>query len=247
MATITETQSREQIAAPRIKLRWRLLVSALLVIHLAAVFLPPFDFSTDRSSPLSQGAISLLRPYVEVMYLDHGYFFFAPNPGPSHLVRYKLEFADGREPVIETFPDIDHHWPRLLYHRHFMLAEALHNTYAPPTPPPIIADNATELARWRRGRDLYEAQWKSFEKHLKHKHGADWVTLTRVEHRQPSVYEFGDDRVRIDDKRLYADLREDGGPLSGAESPAADQRPRAVIPESIPESIGPPEVVEAGP
>ena len=37
----------------------------------------------------------VFRPYLEAAYLDHGYAFFAPDPGPSHLVRYELEFDDG--------------------------------------------------------------------------------------------------------------------------------------------------------
>ncbi len=31
--------------------------------------------------------------YMEALYLDHGYFFFAPNPGPSHLLRCDIRDA----------------------------------------------------------------------------------------------------------------------------------------------------------
>jgi hypothetical protein len=37
-------------------------------------------------------------------------------------VRYTIEHQDGRR-EDGVFPDRDAHWPRLRYHRHFMLAE----------------------------------------------------------------------------------------------------------------------------
>jgi hypothetical protein len=66
------------------------------------------------------------RPYITALYLDHSYKFFAPNPGDSHLLRYDLYFADGTSRVgrdDQILPDRHGHWPRLLYHRHFMLTE----------------------------------------------------------------------------------------------------------------------------
>jgi hypothetical protein len=68
----------------------------------------------------------LYHPYITATFLDHSYKFFAPNPGPSHLVRYDLYFADGSSRVNrddQILPDRVGHWPRLLYHRHFMLTE----------------------------------------------------------------------------------------------------------------------------
>ena len=115
--------------------------------------------------------------------LDHGYFFFAPDPGASHLVRYRAEFDDGREPIAEMFPDKFKQWPRLLYHRHFMLSEHLHASFVPPQPPPGLDPLA--LPDWRSSRGLYEARWEGFRRHLMRVHGADRVTLTRVEHRPP--------------------------------------------------------------
>ncbi|NIO41435.1 MAG: hypothetical protein GTO41_15415, partial [Burkholderiales bacterium] len=56
------------------------------------------------------------------MFLDHGYRFFAPEPGPGHLVRYEVTTSDGAG-AAGQFPDRDRIWPRLLYHRWFMLSE----------------------------------------------------------------------------------------------------------------------------
>jgi hypothetical protein len=115
----------------------RTFVSVLVVLHLAAVIIPPFTLATSSPmegtvSPLASRLLVIVRPYVEAAYLWHGYAFFAPNPGPSHLVRYRLTFDDGRPPIVAMFPDRQRHWPRLLYHRHFMLAEQLHADFVPP-------------------------------------------------------------------------------------------------------------------
>jgi hypothetical protein len=201
-------------------------LSALLVFHVTAVFWGPFAFACG-GSPFADQVRLWLRPYIEAAYLDHGYFFFAPNPGPSHLVRYRVEFADGRQPLVGTFPDLKTQQPRLVYHRHFMLAEALHNRYVPPepppepTPPPLTAtseerarhriqssDYKQTLANWRHQRRQYEAMWRSFEEHLKHEYGGAKVTLTRVEHRPAMPAEVQYERRRLDAADSYRDLPE---------------------------------------
>ena len=75
------------------------------------------------SSILSQETAQTFRPYLELLYLNHGYKFFAPDPGrSSRLIRYELELPDGTT-VEGIFPDRERYWPRLRYHRHFMLSE----------------------------------------------------------------------------------------------------------------------------
>ncbi|WP_010585209.1 hypothetical protein [Schlesneria paludicola] len=99
------------------------LINAWLVFHLFAILVCPA--SVEPSSPLARSCFDFVAPYLHTIYLDHGFHFFAPDPGPSTLVTYKLEFADGttktgRIPDRSTFP-------RLLYHRYFMLTEFLGN------------------------------------------------------------------------------------------------------------------------
>jgi len=106
---------------------WRVVISALLLFHVCALFAGPL--AVQPSSLLFQRTWELFRPYLEAAYLNHGYQFFAPEPGPSHLVRYVVEREDGsREEGV--FPNLAEHQPRLLYHRHFMLSERLGS--APP-------------------------------------------------------------------------------------------------------------------
>jgi hypothetical protein len=99
------------------------LVSLLIGWHLLAVALAPMSLP-----PTSQLVVDLAqRPpmqwYLDLLYLNHGYHFFAPDPGPGHLIRY--EIFDNRGGLIEQaeFPNPKVHWPRLYYHRYFMLAD----------------------------------------------------------------------------------------------------------------------------
>lgn len=106
---------------------FRQMVSGLLLIHVVALFVGPCA-SPPPSSLWAQRAEALYEPYLHATFLkDHGYRFFAPNPGPSHLVRYELLDADDQKIGEGRFPDLNQHWPRLLYHRHFMISESLYN------------------------------------------------------------------------------------------------------------------------
>lgn len=219
---------------PRLSAGAKALLSVVIAFHILAIFWAPFTFASNvgpSSSPFANGVAAWLRPYYQAIYADHGYFFFAPQPGPSHLVRYKAEFADGREPVSGTFPDLRTQRPRLLYHRHFMLAEAYYNSFAPPqpapepTPPPLTA-SSEERARYqaqKRGYQEMRSEWQaqrlryeklrtSFENHLKHELGAQRVTLTRVEHRLLLPDEFRELGLRPDDPQLYLELPENPPP-----------------------------------
>ncbi len=99
-----------------------------LLLYLGIVLLAPLSnpLSTrDLTAPLAEMA----NPVHQALYLDHGYRFFAPDPGPSHLVFYEITTNEGR--TIEAhFPDADQTWPRLLYHRWFMLSETMYEEYA---------------------------------------------------------------------------------------------------------------------
>jgi hypothetical protein len=100
----------------------KILVSLLVAWHVSAVFLAPL--SIQPSSPLVQKvAQNYMQWYLDALYLNHGYHFFAPEPGAGHLIRYRL--TDDRGQVVSEgdFPNKESNWPRLLYHRYFMLAE----------------------------------------------------------------------------------------------------------------------------
>ena len=98
-----------------------LLVNAWLVFHVFAIFIAPAGM--PPASPLLVDASRVAQPYNDLLFLNHGYHYFAPDPGASTLVAWRIE-RPGALPVKGRFPDRAI-WPRLLYHRYFMLADNL--------------------------------------------------------------------------------------------------------------------------
>ncbi len=126
---------------------WRLFVSLAIVTHVAAIVSAPWDLliadalppgyrpPTDSAGrPLPEDPTVWQQPvvprtlhkffhdYLNLLYANHGYEFFAPDPAGTHLIRYKVTRSDGTD-HSGSFPDLQQQWPRLLYHRHMMLAE----------------------------------------------------------------------------------------------------------------------------
>jgi len=106
----------------------RVVVSILLSGYLFLVILGPLSnpiASEHLTGPLGR----LVAPLHHAIFLGHGYRFFAPEPGPSHLLLFRIVSSDG-EIVEGKFPDRGQHWPRLLYHRWFMLSESIFEEHA---------------------------------------------------------------------------------------------------------------------
>ena len=168
--------------------RLKLILSLLCTLHLLAVVVPPFTFATRtgyESSPLAQFVMSLVQPYSNAMYLNHGYFFFAPSPGPSHIIEYDVH-KDEENLQTYRIPDHRSQWPRLYYHRHLMLAEWLHSNFPPATVPDWI-----EPEEDRRQHEIYTRLLQSYQDHLLNRHQAHQVTVRRLEHElvDPSTYQ----------------------------------------------------------
>jgi hypothetical protein len=66
-----------------------------------------------------------LRHYANLLFINHGYDFFSPDPGVSHLIRYEVYNDAGEKLTAGQFPHRGEQWPRLFYHRHMMLVEQL--------------------------------------------------------------------------------------------------------------------------
>jgi hypothetical protein len=103
----------------------RIAVSAILVFHLFAVFIAPMSVppSSNLIMDIAQG--TSLQLYLDALYINHGYAFFAPDPGSGKLVRWEVMNAQGAVIKQGEFPNSKEQWPRLWYHRHFMLADQL--------------------------------------------------------------------------------------------------------------------------
>jgi hypothetical protein len=144
-------------------LRWA--VNCWLVFHLAAIIVGPA--SVAPSSELIESAWIVFRPYLEFLFLNHGYHFFAPEPAASTLISFEADRADGTK-VTGHFPSRKT-MPRLLYHRHFMLTEHLRG------------------AELRGDPDELLEEWvKSYADHIRLKYGAVRVKMTGHIHGLPS-------------------------------------------------------------
>ncbi len=137
------------------------------------------------------------------MYLSHGYFFFAPNPGPAHLLEIRVEPSR-----VELWPDRKAQWPRLLYHRHFMLTEFYNTLFAPAALEGEAALDRQIVARWRSDRALYESLQDSIRKSLSSSNQDRTVHLRRVEHALPTTEQVLEERWQLTDPRLYSEIPE---------------------------------------
>jgi hypothetical protein len=158
----TTAPSESGVVLPRSglkTLRWA--VNAWLIFHLAAIVVAPA--SVSPSSALFQSLWRVFQPYLQLIYLNNGYHFFAPDPSESTLLAYVAEREDGT--VIRGRIPNRGIKPRLLYHRHFMLTEQM-------------ASGPPEL----------EHQWyDSYAQHIGSKYGAKQVRLTRQLHFLPTM------------------------------------------------------------
>jgi len=185
----------------------RCAISLLLIGHLLAVVLPPLSFQTGgpigQSPAISTIFAAPLEAYSQFLYVDRGYAFFPPDPGPSHLVHVAMTALDGS--LVESLiPDLDVHWPRLLYHRHFMMTEFLETIYQPPGPPSDLVEAAPEEAEyWVRTRRRYEHVRQSIIDHLRHEHPGHDVAIRRIEHLIPDVIEYRLYPVALTDPESY--------------------------------------------
>ena len=173
----------------------------LLGYHLLSLALGP---ARARPSSVTQQTLFVgSEAYLTALNLNYAYQFFAPDPGPSTLLKYEGTRPDGTI-VRGVIPDAEGHFPRLLYHRHFMLTERLAGPEG--NYPPYRAALA-------RGLGLQT--------------GAEELELTILTHRLPEVREvragFG-----LDDPASYRERplgRFDARPPSDTESSAEGATP----------------------
>ena len=171
--------------------RWpvaiRLFVSVLIAIYILAVALPPLA-GPPPASELANVILQPFRPLVGAFSLSHGYRFFAPNPGPGHSIQWTLTTDEGT--VLEgSLPDANSDWPRLLYHRRFMIPEKISAMIPPPQAPVEIRRVAT--------RD-----WQPFAEdiatRLLTEHNGQTITLKLIEHYLPDTFETREGRAGDD-------------------------------------------------
>ncbi len=169
------------VATPMPRPAVRAVVSLIAALHVIAVFVGPW--AMPQTSDLGAKFGRAFQPYLDALSLGNGYRFFAPEPGPSHLVRFEVTTSDG---TLQEgfFPNRAEHWPRLLYHRYFMLSEFVNTLGAAPD---------TKLA---------DAYARGYARHLADELDGRTVKLYLRRHYVPRSEEVRSGR-RLDDKILY--------------------------------------------
>lgn len=178
------TGGREARSTSPLNRRVRRVISFLLVAHLLAIASAPL--AMEPSSLPARKVFGFFRPYLDAAFLNHGYHFFAPEPGPSHLIRYELSFSDGRTEV-GLFPDPEKQRPRLNYHRHFMLSEFANQ----------LAVNDSQQAA------LHELS-RSLARHLMSERNAQSASLYLRRHYIPTPQQVRNG-LELDAEELYAE------------------------------------------
>ena len=168
--------------------RWlRIIVSVVIAMYLMAVVLPPLA-GPPPASLLANQLIQPFRPLIGAVALGHGYRFFAPNPGPGHSFRWTVQRPDGTH-ASGTIPDAATDWPRLLYHRRFMLPEKISALVPlPGAPPEVVADAKRE----------WQPLVKDLAAHLLTREGGSLIELVLVEHYLPAPEEVMEGRAGED-------------------------------------------------
>lgn len=208
--------------------------SLIIAMHVLAIFSEPMqmfsrsNLRNGRDSSLLRGT---LAPYIEMFYLDHGYFFFAPNPGPNHLVECSIRSKESKDQSFR-FPDKRLHRPRLYYHRHFMLSEFYNNTHAWIDQPYEATKDPQIDLEWRSDLARYLRLQHSMLDHLRAQYPESTLELRRIEHQLPNDYRVLVEKWRLDDPRLYETL-----PESLKERDRIMEEPLA--PPSVPSVVSP--------
>jgi hypothetical protein len=169
----------------------RIAISLFLLWHLAALFMAPLSVppSTQLAAVIAQG-----RPmqwYLDALHLNNGYHFFAPEPPPGFLIRYELVDTQGKT-IVGEFPDNDkkEYWPRLRYHRHFMLADQASL--------PTEDENLS--------KDWTKKYLTAYARHLLRVHDGERIRIQRVVHwiQPPPLMRNPEDRdKKLNDPSTY--------------------------------------------
>jgi hypothetical protein len=194
-------------------------------VHMLGVLAEPLRFfsrSDVAVAPDFELIAETMQTYSQWLYLDHGYFFFAPNPGPGRLIQCSFQpermasdlpaspdlqiHADVSD--VSTLPDKQNQRPRLLYHRYLMLAEFYNSRFAPSQISSESRKDPEFAARWAQDSDMYKRLQASMTKSLKHKLGTSSITLSRVERSLPTPYMVLNEKVQLNDPRLLDVLPE---------------------------------------
>jgi hypothetical protein len=133
-----------------LKLR-RLVLSLLFTLHFAGICSAALG-AAPSPVLVQQVWTRLFRPYLEFMYLNNAYHFYAPEPGPSTYIWFRVIYTTPEKKDYGTWfkiPDMDEkgriRYPMALIYQRF-LAMTESTVPSDPTPPGVFiaADGSIE-------------------------------------------------------------------------------------------------------
>ncbi len=214
---IPSAESSSEALAIRCPAWLRYVLLAAFLVHFLGVLSEPLRFfsrSEIQTGPEFAWLADTMKPYSQWLYMNHGYFFFAPNPGPSHLIQCSLSSRSATESseteLVQTLflPDRNEHWPRLLYHRYFMLSEFYTSRYAPQQVTEELKKDREFMPQWAFDKEIYDQIQSSIVASLKHSRSKEKVQLRRVERLLPESHQVLREGWSLNDPRLTIVLPE---------------------------------------
>lgn len=154
------------------------ILSVWIAWHVFVVFVSPFSVPPSSQLAVDIAQSRLVRWYTDPLYLNHGYHFFGPDPPINQVVRYTVTDSGGAVIAEGEFPNKQQQRPRLLYHRHMMLADQAG-----------LGPADIEPEAWLR------LKLRGYARHLLRTHGGERAQLDMVRHNllYPSQAKRGDD------------------------------------------------------
>ena len=186
------------------------------LFHFLGVLSEPLRFfsrSDVQTAPEFAFFSEMMKPYSQFLYMNHGYFFFAPNPGPGHLIQCtpstkSVDSTSDSSSKNFYLPDRKDHWPRLLYHRYFMLSEFYTSRYAPQQVTEELKKDLEFMQQWAFVKELYDQIRTSIVNSLKHLRGDESIELRRIERWLPDSQQVLKEGWSLNDPRLTEILPE---------------------------------------
>jgi hypothetical protein len=158
-------------------LRW--CINLCVILHFSAII--SAAVVTGPAPGYAQAAWQLFHPYLQALFLNHGFNFFAPEPSPSTLMNFEAVRADGS--IAKGRIPERTIWPGLLYQRHLLLTE--HIGVMP--------------------EEVRSEWYRSYARHLCRRHGAAKVHLVLMMH-FPMDMEEVRAGGRLDDPLTYQEM-----------------------------------------
>jgi hypothetical protein len=192
----------------------RLLVSLFLIFHFGGIFTAVA--SASQGWVPNQLWVYVYRPYLLFLYLNNAYHFYSPEPGPSPLLWFCIEYEndpDGsRNLRWVKIPSMDQDgkprdpddrliWPNVEYTRRLSMAES---TNYPGSPPLNFFDLAKERVSEGELRGIPIAQDMSIETQYREPNdiGKRWIQVY-VRHVASTYHHQSKPNLKVTGVKVY--------------------------------------------